>query len=68
MSMYTHICKNLCALQIAFALVADRIWLQIAFGYRLNLIADCIWLQIAFGYRLHLVTDCIWLHIAFGYF
>ena len=62
MSMYTHICKNLCALQIAFALVADRIWLQIAFGYRLNLIADCIWLQIAFGCILHLVISEVQLY------
>ena len=33
------------------------VWLQIAFGYRLNLVADCIWLQIAFGCILHLVIS-----------
>lgn len=52
MSMYTHICKNLCALQIAFGCR-----LQIAFGCRLH-----------FDYRLNLVADCIWLHTMFGYF
>ena len=43
MSMYTHICKNLCALQIAFGC-------RLHFDYRLNLVADCIWLHTMFGY------------------